>query len=165
MLTIPSHAGKEFYRSVAWHSNRQVEQHLERFRSSLEGWLYAALNWPEDDWEADWQRFLDHTHRSGIEISADSRAQLHALLRDRATGTGRFAGLNRPRRDPTNLPIQLAIAPGAPAKDTATGATLDLSSHPTWRTPRTRNEYDAPRTASRNTLDQRDCMLATKNDG
>ena len=125
MISIDPQASLKYFRSIASHTDRDVQRRLDRFQSSLETWLHSALNWPQDDWEADLRLFVEHTRYAGWEISPHSLAQIRELLEARARRTGPFAVALPPGRRASPA-IQLAAVRSAPGDDT--DATLDLTS-------------------------------------
>jgi len=126
MIAIDPQASLKYFRSIASHTDRDVQRRLDRFQRSLETWLHSALNWPQDDWEADLRLFVEHTRYAGWEISPHSLGQIRKLLEARARRTGPFAVATAARSHDVDKPeIQLA-AVMAPGEDT--DATLDLTS-------------------------------------
>jgi hypothetical protein len=122
MISIDPQASLKYFRSIQSHTERDVERRLDRFQRSLETCLHSALNWPQEDWEADLRLFVEHTRYAGWEISPHSLAEIRKLLAARAGRSGLFA----PSRAETveREPIQLAQVMISPSQDT--DATLDL---------------------------------------
>jgi|GEM_PF-2134854 len=126
MISIDPQASLKYFRSIGSHVDRDVQQRLDRFQRSLKMWLHSALNWPQDDWEADLRLFVEHTRYAGWEISPHSLGQIRELLEARSKRSGLFAVARAARSHDLDKPtIQLA-AVMAPGDDT--DATLDLTS-------------------------------------
>ncbi len=126
MISIDPQASLKYFRTIASHTDRDVQRRLDRFQRSLERWLHSALNWPQDDWESDLRMFVEHTRYAGWEISPHSLAKIRELLEARAKRAGPFAVATGARSHEADKPeIQLA-AVMAPGEDT--DATLDLTS-------------------------------------
>jgi hypothetical protein len=116
------------YSNVMRRSRRRMEQMLDRFGESLQGWLSAALNWPREDWEADLADFIAHSRMTGIELSDESLGQIRGLIEARVNGTGVFAEQAPDIADPEKPAIQLASITLDLGSDT--DATVDVSEGP-----------------------------------
>jgi hypothetical protein len=78
-------------------------ERLERLKAIWEPWIRHMLTEPiPDDWEAEVDDFVDTVRDSiGLIITPHSVAQIEALIRDRAGGTGVFALVGpAPRQEP-----------------------------------------------------------------
>jgi hypothetical protein len=116
------------YSNVMRRSRRRLEQMLDRFGESLQGWLSAALNWPREDWEADLADFIAHSRMTGIELSDESLGQIRGLIEARVNGTGVFAEQAPDIADPEKPAIQLASI--TLSLGSGTDATVDVSEGP-----------------------------------
>lgn len=123
-----SHEWESHYRQMISQSRRRLEQMLDRFGESLYDWLNAALNWPEEDWQADLANFVAHSRRTGIELSEESLEQIRGLVEARVRGTGVFAEHAHGGSQRSKPTIQLAAITIAPDSDT--DATVDLGEGP-----------------------------------
>jgi hypothetical protein len=128
MQNSSPHEFESRYRHVISRSRRRLEQMLDRFGESLYDWLSAALNRPEEDWQADLANFVAHSRMTGIELSEESLEQIRGLVEARVNGTGVFATGSQRGNVRVKPTIQLAALALAP--DSATDATIDLSESP-----------------------------------
>ncbi len=126
MISIDPQASLKYFRSIGSHVDRDVQRRLDRFQRSLEMWLHSALNWPQDDWEADLRLFVEHTRYAGWEISPHSLGQIRELLEARSKRSGLFAIARAARSHDVDKPTIQPAAVMAPGDDT--DATLDLTS-------------------------------------
>jgi hypothetical protein len=124
----------KFYECVVDETDRLVDETLERFRVSLEDWLFGQMNWPTPDWEQQLKLFVDHSRYYGVIVHDETIQTFHDLLEARVNGTGPFAAYGPYRWDqPTRgagVPIQPAIAIGFD-DGTRTDATVALDPGPT----------------------------------
>jgi hypothetical protein len=128
MQNSSPHEFESHYRQVISRSRRRLEQMLDRFGESLYDWLSAALNWPEEDWQADLANFVAHSRMTGIELSEESLEQIRGLVEARVRGTGVFAKHAHGGSQRSKHAIQLAAITIAPDSDT--DAAVDLGEGP-----------------------------------